>query len=98
MEPRYRALVYTTTQTNWPGFILPDAYSEPYTDGPIPVKFRATDGLGRLKGKYLPDDFYKDEKSVVKILAKCLELTGLGLNFRFAPAIENSVQKDYDKI
>ena len=97
-ETRFRVKLYTPDAILWEGFILPDAYSEPYVDGPIPVKFRATDGLGRLKGKYLPDDFYEEEKSVIAILAKCLELTGLLLNFRFAPAIENAVQKDYDKI
>lgn len=82
----------------WTGFVLPDQYSEPYTNGVTFVEFRASCGLGRLKGKYLPDDYYRDEKSVIDILCKSLSLTSLGLNVFFNPAIENSVQKDWDKI
>jgi hypothetical protein len=84
--------------TIWTGFLLPDQYSEPYHDSPILIDFLATDGLGRIKGKYLPDDYYEDEKSVIQILAKCLELTNLKLDFRFSPAIENTQQKDYNLI
>lgn len=97
-ETRFKTIAYTPEETLWSGFILPDAYSEPYQDNPIPVKFLATDGLGRLKGKFLPEEFYEEEKSVISIIAKCLELTGLELNFRFAPAIENYQQKDYNLI
>lgn len=98
-ETRYKVRLYDENNvTVWSGFLLPDAYSEPYSNVPILVDFEATDGLGRLKGKYLPEDFYKEEKSVIEILAACLKLTGLDLSFRFAPAIENSQQKDYNKI
>jgi hypothetical protein len=41
----------------WQGYILPDLYSEPYKQVNFFVNFTATDGLARLKGKYLTDDF-----------------------------------------
>ncbi|MFH6966484.1 PKD domain-containing protein [Flavobacterium sp. FlaQc-28] len=82
----------------WKGFLIPDTYSEPYTNSVTFVKITASCGLGRLKGKYLPEDYYRDEKSVVDILCKCLSLTSLGLNVFFNPAIENSIQKDWDQI
>lgn len=82
----------------WSGFLLPDSYSEPYTQGNFFVDFVATDGLGRLKGKYLPDAFYTDEKTVVEFLCKCLELTGLQLDLYLAPAIHNTSQKLYHNI
>lgn len=82
----------------WSGFLIPDTYSEPWTNGVVFVKITASCGLGRLKGKYLPEGYYRDEKSVVDILCKCLSLTSLGLNVFFNPAIENSEQKDWDSI
>ncbi|WP_281225362.1 PKD domain-containing protein [Flavobacterium aquiphilum] len=82
----------------WQGFVVPDQYAEPYTNGVTFVKFTASCGLGRLKGKYLPDDFYNDEKSVIAIFCKILTLTSVDINLIFNPAIENSVQKDWDKI
>lgn len=82
----------------WTGFLVPDTYSEPYTNGVTFVQMTATCGLGRLKGKYLPESFYRDEKSVIQIIAEVLKLTGLSLPIHFNPAIENSVQKDYNLI
>lgn len=82
----------------WSGFVVPDTYSEPYTNNVTFVEFTASCGLGRLKGKYLPEDYYRDEKSVIDILCKILSLTSLGLNVCFNPAIENSVQKDWNLI
>lgn len=82
----------------WAGFLVPDTYSEPYTNGVTFVQMTATCGLGRLKGKYLPESFYRDEKSVIQIIAEVLKLTGLSLPIHFNPAIENSVQKDYNLI
>lgn len=99
-ETRFRVEFYNedTQEIYWKGFLLPDAYEEPYKVGPIDVSFMATDGLGRLKGKFLPDDFYEEEKSVIEIITECLKLTGLDLDYRFSPAIENSQQKDYNQI
>lgn len=82
----------------WSGFLIPDTYSEPYKNGVTFVRIAATCGLGRLKGKYLPEDYYRDEKSIIDILCKILSLTSLGLNVCFNPAIENSVQKDWNLI
>lgn len=82
----------------WIGFLLPDSYSEPYTQGNFFVDFVATDGLGRLKGKYLPDSFYTDEKTVVEFICKCLELTGLELDLYLAPAVQNTSQPLYHTI
>lgn len=82
----------------WSGFLLPDSYSEPYTQGNFFVDFVATDGLGRLKGKLLPDAFYTDEKKVSEILCKCLELTGLQLDLYLAPAIYNTSTPLYHNI
>ena len=98
-ETRYRVPIEDEEgNVIWQGFLLPDSYGEPYTNSPILVDFTATDGLGRLKGKYLPEDFYNEEKSTIEVISQCLRLTGLGLPLRFAPAIENSRQKDYNKI
>lgn len=82
----------------WQGHLIPDTYSEPYTNSVTFVKITATCGLGRLKGKYLPDSYYRDEKSIIDILSKILSLTGMEMDLFFNPAIENSVEKDYKKI
>lgn len=80
----------------WEGFILPDAYQEPYRNYVQNVSFQASDGLGRLKGK-IPEN-YPREISVVDALTSLLRLTGLNLQLRFAPGIVNHFQPDYKKI
>lgn len=82
----------------WQGFLLPDSYSEPYSGGTYFVGFEATDGLGRLKGKYLADAYYEDEKNVVDIIAACLALTGLQMNIILAPGIDNKIEKSWHNI
>jgi len=82
----------------WNGFLIPDTYSEPYTNGVVFVRIMAICGLGRLKGKYLPDSYYRDEKSIVDIICKALSYTSLNMNMFFNPAIENSVEKNYKNI
>lgn len=79
----------------WHGFLLPDNYSEPYKNGTFFIDFEATDGLGRLKGKFLPDAFYSETKTVTAILAECLKLTGLNMPFYFSPSIENKNNKNF---
>ena len=74
----------------WQGFLLPDLYQEPYENGSFFVDFTATDGLGRLKNKYLSNSFYKDVKDIPEILGACLQLTGLNFNTIIAPAITNA--------
>jgi len=81
----------------WQGFILPDSYSESY-EKPNFVRFTAVCGLARLKGKYLPDEYYSREKSVIDIYCQILNLTGLELDLYFNPAIENFVNKDWNTI
>lgn len=82
----------------WQGYVLPDLYSEPYKNGTFFVSFTATDGLGRLKGKYLPADYYDREKSLIDIYCQILKLTGIELPLYFNPAIENFVNKDWNTI
>lgn len=99
-EQRYKVELRRETDDLliWQGYLLPDSYSEPYTGSTYFVDFEAVDGLGRLKGKYLPDEFYKQEKSVVEIVAKCLELTGLQMELVFSPGVDNRLQKRWDLI
>ena len=80
----------------WSGFLLPDSYSEPYRNYVQDVSFLATDGLGRLKGKFL--DNLPPEISVIDGLTRILSLTGVGLNMRFAPGIVNYSQKNFKQI
>lgn len=82
----------------WQGYVLPDLYSEPYKNACFFVSFTATDGLGRLKGKYLPDEYYSREKSLIDIYCQILKLTGIELDLYFLPAIENFVNKDWNTI
>lgn len=82
----------------WQGFLLPDSYSEPYKTGNYFVELEANDGLGRLKGKYLADEYYTSEKSVVDIISSCLALTGLQFEIVFAPGIDNKIEKDWNNI
>lgn len=94
-EKRY--LVTVEDQDNnllFEGFLLPDFYSEPYDNGVIFVDLTATDGIGLLKGNYLPNEYYKQETSVIKLIAECLRFTQLDKNIVFAPAIE-SAATDY---
>jgi len=94
-EKRY--LVTVEDQDNnllFEGYLLPDFYSEPYDNGVIFVDLTATDGIGLLKGNYLPNEYYKQETSVIKLIAECLRFTQLDKNIVFAPAIE-SAATDY---
>jgi hypothetical protein len=85
--------------TIWSGFLLPESYGEPYTADTFYVVLEATDGLARLKGKYLEDDFYtENETGTVDIIAKCLQLTGLELPIFISPAIKNVNRDRYDDI
>jgi hypothetical protein len=74
----------------WSGFLLPEQYSEPYIGSTYFVEFVATDGIGRIKDRYLPGNYYQDNTSVLDVIHKCLILTGLRLPILFAEAIQNS--------
>jgi hypothetical protein len=85
----------------WRGYLLPEQYEEPYEHKLLYVNFTATDGLARLKGKYLPDAFYTQRHSVITVLHRCLQLTNLELPIRFAPALKNDspdIGSDWNKI
>lgn len=99
-EHRFKVLVKSDLDDSiiWEGYVLPDLYSEPYQNVCFFVSFTATDGLGRLKGKYLPDEYYSREKSLIAILCQCLKLTGVELDLYFNPAIENFTNKDWNTI
>lgn len=99
-EHRFKVLVKNSADDSvvWQGYILPDLYSEPYKNGCFFVSFTASDGLGRLKGKYLPDEYYSREKSLIAIFCQCLLLTGLEMDLYFNPAIENFINKDWNAI
>lgn len=96
-ENRFRVELEDENQNLiWQGFLLPDAYQEPYRNYVQDVSFTATDGLGRLKGKSLGN--IPEDLSVVEVICRALRLTGLNLNLRFAPAIVNFEQKDFRQI
>jgi hypothetical protein len=100
-ESKYKVILYKTDEPEviiWTGFLLPDAYSEPYTNGTFYPAFEATDGLGALKGKTLPAYLYTSENSVITYLAEILKLTNLQLPINFSAAIENLQVKRYDEI
>jgi hypothetical protein len=99
-EHKYKVLVKNSVDDAvvWTGYVLPDLYSEPYKNGCFFVSFTASDGLGRLKGKYLPDEYYSREKSLIDIYCQILKLTGIELDLYFLPAIENFVNKDWNTI
>lgn len=86
------------TRIFWQGFIMPEQYEEPYKAGNIPVKVTATDGLGRLKGKYLDDAYYEDEYTVMQFITACLLKTGNAFETYFSPAIINYHKKQWDEI
>jgi hypothetical protein len=99
-EKKYQVFIKNSDDNAiiWQGFILPDLYSEPYKNGCFFVSFTAVCGLARLKGKYLPDEYYSREKSLIDIYCQILNLTGLELDLYFNPAIENFVNKDWNAI
>ncbi|HET8885239.1 MAG TPA: hypothetical protein VFM70_02695 [Salinimicrobium sp.] len=91
-------VIQETQEVIWRGFLLPESYSEPYEFPLFYVQFSAVDGLGLLKGKKLPSDFYEDEKTVIEVIAKCLELTGLDFDIYLAPAIRNHLKWHWHEV
>jgi|GEM_PF-5524105 len=85
----------------WRGFLLPEQYNEPYEHALLYVTFTATDGLARLKEKFLPTTFYDGTHSVITVLHRCLQLTNLAQEIYFAPSFKNdagSINTDWNKI
>ncbi len=91
-EKRYRVEVVGINEAEdeqllWKGFLLPDQYNEPYKQVMFFVDFTATDMLGSLKGKYLPPWYYQQTLPIAKVLAYCLENTGLAQNLVVKPSV-----------
>lgn len=91
-EKRYRVEVVGINEAEdeqllWKGFLLPDQYNEPYKQVLFFVDFTATDMLGSLKGKYLPPWYYQQTLPIAKVLAYCLENTGLAQNIVVKPSV-----------
>lgn len=91
-EKRYRVEVVGINEAEdeqllWKGFLLPDQYNEPYKQVLFFVDFTATDMLGSLKGKYLPPWYYQQTLPIAKVLAYCLENTGLAQNLVVKPSV-----------
>jgi len=84
-EHRFKVMIKDSVDDAiiWQGYVLPDLYSEPYKNVCFFVSFTATDGLGRLKGKYLPEEYYSREKSLIDIYCQILKLTGIELDLYF---------------
>lgn len=82
----------------WQGHIMPEQYSEPYTTDNLRISVRATDGLGRLKGKKFSDTFYSSEHTVVQVLSDCLAATGNDFSLYLSPAITNATVPEWENI
>lgn len=91
-EKRYKVVVEDHLGVMfYEGFLLPDFYEEPYTNGVFFVNLTSTDGVALLKGRHLPNVYYRQETSVIKLIAECLKLTGLEKEIHFSPAILSAV-------
>jgi hypothetical protein len=95
-EKRYKVLLKDHSDVEniidlWQGWLLPEQYGEIDKPGIILVDFVATDGIGQIKTKYLPNTYYKDVQTVSSIIAECLKLTGSSLNISYAANILNAV-------
>jgi hypothetical protein len=71
----------------WQGFLLPEAFNEPYVTGTYYLKLTATDGIGRLKGYIFIKKWYNVRHSVSKIIADCLKFTGLLLPLKIMSSV-----------
>lgn len=98
-EDRYKVEIKDdNSELIWNGFLLPDFYEEPYNESVTVVSFTAVDRLGTLKGKFLSDDFYEDQKPVLDIFLEILNLTGLDMSIAFSPAIKNTERGSWQKV
>lgn len=98
-ESRFRVdLVDENNTLIWRGFLLPDQYSEPYKSPTFFVSMTATDCLGVLKGKELPDVYYAERRSVIDFISTALSLTGLNQDIYFCPAILPTNDYRWDEI
>lgn len=88
-ESKYRVVIEDElNRVFWQGFLQPDEYSEPYTNGSFFVNFNATDGLGLLKNKPFSFYEYDVQLSVIKIIATILKQTNLYQSIYVAEALQ----------
>ena len=99
-ENRFRVSVYIENTDNlvYRGFLLPETYSEPYEAQVYYAAFSAVDGIGLLRGKQLPPEFYDQEHYVTDVLASILKLTGITFDIYLASAIKNHLKKYWHEI
>lgn len=101
-ESQYEVLLQNENEdVIWRGHLLPEQYQEPFEHARFFVSFTATDGLARLKEKYLTDAFFTQRHSVITIIRQCLNLTNLRLPLLFTAAIKNDyaqVGSNYNNI
>jgi hypothetical protein len=96
----------------WEGFLIVDAYQEPYTTTPYPIKLIASDGLGLLDGFDAPDSnivyttpptidvsdgSQSNFDSAFYYVRKILENTGLDLDIFIANNIRKSTYSSTDQ-
>ena len=91
-------VISDTQEIVWRGYLLPETYQEPYLNPLFYTYFEAVDGLGLLKGRELPEDFYSKEKSVIEILSECLQLTQIDFDIYLSPAIQNKLKRNWKDI
>lgn len=96
----------------WEGFLIVDAYQEPHTTAPYPIKLIASDGLGLLDGFDAPDSnivystpptidvsdgSQSNFDSAFYYVRKILENTGLDLDIFIANNIRKSTYSNTDQ-
>lgn len=91
-EKRYKVKVNAidalgTIELLWQGFILPDLFTEPYTNSAFFPEFTAIDMLSSLKGKTLKPWYYNNRVPIAKLISFCLKETGLNQDIIVAPSI-----------
>ena len=68
-------------------FALPEQWQEPLTHPPYPVSFEGADGLANLRNIPFEDadgNFFTGRRSLLEVLATCLQQTHLELSFNTA--------------
>jgi hypothetical protein len=96
-DKKYRLDVIKEGDIYWTGFIATEAYSEPYTDTPYPVKATFLDGLGVLKRREFKDpgqNIINKIKSHLETIRVCLNETGLQLPLHTAISIYETRMAD----
>jgi hypothetical protein len=91
-EQRYRIELNAISETEvvqliWQGFLLPDQYSERYSNSNLFVDFSATDMVSSMKGKYFKPWYYNNRLPIAEVIALALQNTGLLQNLIVKPVL-----------